>query len=151
MLQYVLIIADKLFHHEQSQVGQISFLSEGNVIMRPIPNASPGGTVRRFIFSDVSEEEEAYYKRKIEELGGIVESTAKIIFDPCCTHVIAKNFVLTEKVLSALARGERVHYHKSIYVVIVYCFHSLNNIRTTRYFSVYCTVSDSYLWTKVEL
>lgn len=74
--------------------------------MRPIPNASPGGTLRRFLFSGVSEEKEAYYKRKIEELGGVVESTAKVVFNTSCTHVIAKPLILTEKLLSALALGK---------------------------------------------
>ncbi|KAK3891232.1 hypothetical protein Pcinc_004874 [Petrolisthes cinctipes] len=76
--------------------------------MRPIPNVSPGGTLRRFIFSDVPQEEQVIYKRKIEELGGVVVSTVKSIFNPHCTHVIAKSFMISEKVMSALAGGKWV-------------------------------------------
>ncbi|KAK4295182.1 hypothetical protein Pmani_032238 [Petrolisthes manimaculis] len=76
--------------------------------MMPIPNVSPRETLRKFIFSDVSVEQQRIYKRKIEELGGVIVSTAKIIFNPQCTHVIARNFMVSEKVMSALAGGKWV-------------------------------------------
>ncbi|XP_042858733.1 uncharacterized protein LOC122244822 isoform X2 [Penaeus japonicus] len=64
-------------------------------------------TVKRFLISGVHDQEEiAAIRKKIEELGGKIEDNAKNTFISLCTHVIVKEFNLTEKVLGALASGK---------------------------------------------
>ena len=60
---------------------------------------------RRFLFSAISHEVEESLKEKIESLDGKVVCPAKNTFSSLCTHVIAREFSPTEKIMGALAGG----------------------------------------------
>lgn len=63
--------------------------------------------VKRFLISGVHNQEELQMiRKKIVELGGKVEDSVKNNFISLCTHVLVKDFNMTEKVLGALASGE---------------------------------------------
>ncbi|XP_063595197.1 SMC5-SMC6 complex localization factor protein 1-like isoform X2 [Penaeus indicus] len=68
---------------------------------------SPKKMVKRFLISGVHNQEELQtIRKKIVELGGKVEDNVKNSFISLCTHVLVKEFNMTEKVLGGLASGK---------------------------------------------
>ncbi|XP_071525182.1 uncharacterized protein [Panulirus ornatus] len=97
-----------LTHVVEDIVEFFTILQESiRVMMDIIPSCEVKKNLHRFLISGVQEQDELLsLRRKIEALGGRVEDLNRNIFTPVCTHVIAKEFCTTEKVLGALAGGK---------------------------------------------
>ncbi|XP_047494499.1 uncharacterized protein LOC125042717 isoform X2 [Penaeus chinensis] len=68
---------------------------------------SPKKMMKRFLISGVHNQEELQMiRKKIVELGGKIEDNVKNSFISLCTHVLVKEFNMTEKVLGGLASGK---------------------------------------------
>lgn len=87
----------------------ITFQENMSGTMDIISSCEVEKNLHRFVISGVQEQDELLsLRRKIEALDGRVEDLTRNIFTPVCTHVIAKEFNSTEKVLGALAGGMNV-------------------------------------------